>query len=178
MAKFGRCSDASCPEHPARLFECAHHCKKLVCLRHLIEHDQFFERNQKDLEVLQGEFREVWSTYNSLVDETKLQLEFEQKLKRHQQLLEETKNLIESDVIDIEQCRLVLEKLKQSIEQYKGSPAGAPETNASPPTATTTTAMSQPEQMKIEPTEEGSTDYELGRKFFSSAASSSCLSVV
>lgn len=157
MAKFGRCSDSSCTENAARLFECAHHCKKLVCLQHLIEHDQLIEQHQKDLQNLQEEFRQVWSTYNATIDETKLQIEFEEKLKRHQQLLAETKNLIESDVIDIEQCRIVLEKLKQNIEQYKGTQTVSPEL----PMPTT----SPIEQIKVEPIDETSADYELGTFF-------------
>ena len=40
MPDFGKCDDPSCNETTVRLFDCAHHCKKMVCLQHLIEHDR------------------------------------------------------------------------------------------------------------------------------------------
>jgi hypothetical protein len=119
MPDFGQCSEPLCSEIGVRLFDCAHHCMKLVCLQHLIEHDRLIEHNQNYLNNLRTELKQLWTTYSSLVDETKLRLEFEQKLKKHQQLIRDISSLFENNSINIEHYRFMIEKLKQNIEQEK-----------------------------------------------------------
>ena len=151
MANLGRCSDASCPELAVRLFDCVHHCKKLVCLPHLIEHDRWVEEQQHDLENLSGELRQLWTNYQALIDENKLRSEFEHRLKRHRQLLEDVTSLLASETVNNDLCRLVLETLKQNIEQVKElrtDPLNAP---------------SQMAKVKMEPLEDNSTVSEFGR---------------
>ncbi len=119
MPDFGPCSDPSCSETAVRLFDCAHHCMKRVCLQHLIEHDRLIEHNQDYVDGLRTELKQLWTSYSLLVDETKLRLEFEQKLRKHQQLIREISNLFEQNSMNIEHYRLMMEKLQQNIEQEK-----------------------------------------------------------
>src|SRR5579871_54322 len=101
MPEFGQCNEPTCLENAARLFECTHHCMKLVCLQHLIEHDRLIE--QQYLDNSRKELKQLWTIYSSLVDETKIHNEFEQKLKRHQQLVQDVTNLFENDSSNFEQ---------------------------------------------------------------------------
>lgn len=119
MAKFGPCSEPLCTETSIRLFDCAHHCMKLVCLQHLIEHDQLINSNSQCLNNLRSELEQLWTVYSTSIDETKLYSEFEQQLTKHQQLIQEVTNLIENDSLNIEEYQITLEKLKTSIEQEK-----------------------------------------------------------
>ncbi len=116
---FGQCSESTCNEVAVRLFDCAHHCMKQVCLQHLIEHDRMIEHNQDYLNNLRTDLLESWSNYSSLIDESKLRFEFEQKLKKHQQLIRDVSNLFEINSINIDQYRMMIDKLKQNIEQEK-----------------------------------------------------------
>ncbi|UJR35229.1 hypothetical protein I4U23_027994 [Adineta vaga] len=119
MSELGQCSDPSCTKKDVRLFDCVHHCMKLVCLQHLIEHDRSIDYNQEYFDGLRFELKQLWTTYSTFVDETKLRLEFEQKIKRHQQIIEDVTNLYETDCVNIEQYRLINEKLRLNIEQEK-----------------------------------------------------------
>lgn len=150
MTNLGRCSDASCTELAGRLFDCAHHCKKMVCLHHLIEHDRCVEQHQHELENLSGELRQLWTNYQSSIDEVKLRSEFEHRVKRHRQLLADVSNLLANENVNNEQCRLVLEKLKQNIEQVKELRTGP--SDPSPPV----------EKVKMEPIEDMSMVSEFG----------------
>jgi hypothetical protein len=151
MPVFGQCSEPLCTELAVRLFDCSHHCMKLVCLEHLIEHDRMIEHNQDYLYNLQTEVKQLWTTYSSLVDETKLCFEFEQKLKKHQQLIRDISNLFEINSINIEHYRLMIEKLKQNIEQEKQL------------NQYSTESFPRIEQVKIEPSDQISFTDELGK---------------
>lgn len=119
MPDFGQCSEPLCSENSVRLFDCVHHCMKQVCLQHLIEHDRLIKYNDDDLNNLRTELKQLWTTYSLLVDETKLRIEFEQKLKKHQQLIRDTSSLFENNSNNIEHYQFMMEKLKQHIEQEK-----------------------------------------------------------
>ncbi|CAF1422944.1 unnamed protein product [Adineta steineri] len=119
MSDFGQCSDPLCTKQDVRLFDCAHHCMRLVCLQHLIEHDRLIDQNQDYSDKLRCELKQLWTTYSLLIDETKLRLEYEQKLEKHQQLVQDVTNLFEYDFVNIERYHSVLEILKQNIEQGK-----------------------------------------------------------
>jgi hypothetical protein len=151
MADFGQCSEPLCHEVSVRLFDCVHHCMKQVCLQHLIEHDRLIEHNQEYLDNLHTELKQLWITFSSLIDETKLHCEYEQKLKKHQQLIRDITNLIENNSINhIEEYRFMLEKLKQNIEQEKQL------------TQYSIEPYPLVERIKIEPIEENSSNDELG----------------
>jgi hypothetical protein len=151
MPDFGQCSEPLCSEMAVRLFDCTHHCMKLVCLQHLIEHDQLIEYSQDYLDNLRTELKQLWTTYSLLVDETKLRFEFEYKLKKYQQLIRDLSNLFENNSIDIEHYRFMMEKLKQTIEQEKQLNQYSIE------------SFPHIEQVKIEPMDVISTTDELGK---------------
>lgn len=148
---FGQCSEPECGETPVRLFDCAHHCMKRVCLQHLIEHDRLIEYNHDRVDNLRTEVLQLWSSYSSLVDETKLRLEFEQKCQKYRQLIRDISSLFELNSADIDQYRSMIEKLKQHIEEEKQQ--SNPYSIESYPTI---------EQVKIEPSDVISSTDELG----------------
>ncbi|CAF1452731.1 unnamed protein product [Adineta steineri] len=117
MPDFGACSEPTCNQTAVRLFDCAHHCMKMVCLQHLIEHDRLFERNKKYLEGHQLELKRLYSIYSSLVDENKIRYEYEQKLDDYKRLVIEVNTLLDHNYNDVEQFRSTIEKLKKMIHE-------------------------------------------------------------
>ncbi|CAF3705472.1 unnamed protein product [Rotaria socialis] len=123
MPEFGRCDDPSCNEEAVRLFDCAHHCMKMVCLQHLIDHDRLFENNRRQLEIVQVEVKRLYSIYSSLIDEDKIRYEYEQKLNDYKKLVNEVNILLENNSNNIEQLRVIIEKLKHSINEKHKQPS-------------------------------------------------------
>jgi len=117
MHDFGQCGDSSCNETAVRLFDCVHHCMKMVCLQHLIEHDRLIENNKRQLEIVQNELKHFYLIYSSLIDENKIRLEYEQKLDDYKKLVNEINFLLENNSNNIEQIRLFIEKLKKIINE-------------------------------------------------------------
>ncbi|UJR35254.1 hypothetical protein I4U23_028018 [Adineta vaga] len=115
MPDFGPCGEPACSQTAVRLFDCAHHCMKMLCLQHLIEHDRLFERNKKQLENHQFELKRLHSIYSSLIDENKIRSEYEQKLDDYKKLVHGVNSLIETNSTDVEQYRLIIDKLKKMI---------------------------------------------------------------
>jgi len=115
MPDFGQCGDPSCNETAVRLFDCVHHCMKMVCLQHLIEHDRLIENNKRQLEIVQNELKRLYLIYSSLIDENKIRLDYERKLDDYKRLSNEMNTLLENHTNDIEQIRLFIEKLKKII---------------------------------------------------------------
>lgn len=148
---FGPCSEPTCSETAVRLFDCAHHCMKRVCLQHLIEHDQLIEHTQDHVGDLRTDLLQLWSTYASLVNERKLRLEFEQKCHKYRQFIREISNLFEINSTDIEQYRLMIDRLKQNIDEEKQRSCQY-----------ATESYPVIEQVKIEPSEVISSTDELG----------------
>ncbi|CAF3543911.1 unnamed protein product [Rotaria sordida] len=124
MPEFGRCDDPSCNEKAVRLFDCAHHCMKMICLQHLIEHDRLVENNKRQLEIVQLELKRLYSIYSSLIDEDKIRHEYEQNLDDYKKLVNEVNTLLENNSNDIEQFRLIIEKLKQTINEKQRQSGG------------------------------------------------------
>jgi hypothetical protein len=117
MPDFGQCGDPSCNETAVRLFDCVHHCMKMVCLQHLIEHDRLVENNKRQLEIVQNELKRLYLIYSSLIDENKIRLEYERKLDDYKRLVNEVNSLLENNSNNIEQVRLFIEKLKKIINE-------------------------------------------------------------
>ncbi|CAF5163495.1 unnamed protein product, partial [Rotaria magnacalcarata] len=106
MPEFGRCDDPSYNAEAVRLFDCAHHCMKMVCLQHLIDHDRLLENNRRQLDIVQVEFKRLYSIYSSLIDEDKIRYEYEQKLNDYKKLVNEVNILLENNSNNIEQLRV------------------------------------------------------------------------
>jgi hypothetical protein len=117
MPDFGQCGDPSCDDNAVRLFDCVHHCMKMVCLQHLIDHDRLIDHNKRESEHLQNELKRLYSIYSSIIDENKIRLEYEQKLDEYKQLVNDVNNLFENNSNNIEQIRLMNEKLRKMIDE-------------------------------------------------------------
>lgn len=115
MSDFGQCGDPSCNETAVRLFDCVHHCMKMVCLQHLIEHDRLIENNKKELEIVQNELKRLYLMYSSLIDENKIRFEYERKLDDYKRLVNEINSLLGNNSNDIEQVRVFIDKFKKII---------------------------------------------------------------
>lgn len=126
MPVFGPCNEPSCTENAVRLFDCAHHCMKLLCLQHLIEHDRLIDDNEQYFNNLRKELEQLWTTYSTLVNEANLRCEYEQKLMRHEQLVQEVKYLLDTNTSDIQLYQSMSAKLNQTIQQEQQSNQYAP----------------------------------------------------
>lgn len=115
--EFGRCNDSNCNENSIRLFLCSHHCSKLVCLNHLIEHDQLFERERENLEISQNELKQLSSIYSSYVDEEKLRFNFEQKLQEHRRIIFEINDCLQNKTKNVEQIQDLIDELKKIVQE-------------------------------------------------------------
>ena len=126
MADFGRCTDPSCSDEAVRLFHCAHHCAKMVCLHHLIDHDRSIERDRQQLENSRNELKRFSSIYSSLVDEEKLRLDYEQKLQEYKRFVFDVSYYLENKSNDMEQIQAMIEKLKKAIQERQKPPGESP----------------------------------------------------
>lgn len=76
-----------------RVFPCLYHCKKMLCIQHLSEHDKYIEKqikSQKELEIL-------WKNYMNIFNEEKLVNQLEElklKLEYYRELKQEMNNLL------------------------------------------------------------------------------------
>ena len=115
MSDFGQCSDSSCTDTSVRLFECAHHCKQMVCLQHLIAHDQAMEQNRRALESIRNDLTRSYAVYSSLVNESKIRFEYERKLEEYKRFVCDVNYIFENKSEDVEHIRIVIDKLKKAI---------------------------------------------------------------
>ncbi len=80
-------------ENSIRVFPCLYHCKKMLCIQHLSEHDKYIDtqiQSQKQLENL-------WNNYNLIFNEDKIQEQVNiltSQLENHRKLKQEIKNLL------------------------------------------------------------------------------------
>ncbi len=80
-------------ENSIRVFPCLYHCKKMLCIQHLSEHDKYIDKQiqyQKQLENL-------WNNYNLIFNEDKIQEQVNiltSQLENHRKLKQEIKNLL------------------------------------------------------------------------------------
>ncbi len=110
----GHCEDELClneSNHKSiRVFPCLYHCKKMLCIKHLSEHDQ--------LEYL-------WKDYSLSFNEEKIQKEFQKlktKLENYQQLSKEIRHLLliknfNDSIENNQKLQTAIETVKKAIEQ-------------------------------------------------------------
>jgi len=76
-----------------RVFPCLYHCKKMLCIQHLSEHDKYIEKQiqyQKQLGIL-------WKNYSLVFNEEKVENEYEKlkaKLETYRELKENINSLL------------------------------------------------------------------------------------
>ncbi|CAF0717628.1 unnamed protein product [Adineta steineri] len=123
----GQCEDELClknqSNHIVRVFPCLYHCKKMLCIKHLSEHDKYIEKQiqcQKQLEY-------VWNNYILLFNEDKIEEEFQKlknKLEKYRELNESIQNLLliknfHNSTENNQKIRMAIEKVQQAIEEEK-----------------------------------------------------------
>ncbi len=121
----GHCEDELClneSNHKSiRVFPCLYHCKKMLCIKHLSEHDKYIDKqiqSQKQLEYL-------WKDYSLSFNEEKIQKEFQKlktKLENYQQLSKEIRHLLliknfNDSIENNQKLQTAIETVKKAIEQ-------------------------------------------------------------
>ena len=92
----------------------------MVCLQHLIAHDQAMEQNRRELEGIRNDLRQSYAVYSSLVNEHRIRFEYERKLEEYKRFVCDVNYIFENNAEDVEHIRLVIDKLKKAIpEKHK-----------------------------------------------------------
>ncbi|CAF1650794.1 unnamed protein product [Adineta ricciae] len=92
----GQCEDESCSKQSnkiSRVFPCLYHCKKMLCIQHLSEHDKYIEKQLQYQNQLEG----LWKTYRVMFNEEKIEEEYlklKTKLENFRQLGNEIERLL------------------------------------------------------------------------------------
>jgi hypothetical protein len=108
-----------------RVFPCLYHCKKMLCIEHLSEHDKYIDKQiefQKQLEVL-------WKNYCLLFNYEKIQKEFEllkNKIDNYQQLKEQINGLLsnhhfENSMENNQKIQTAIQTVQSAIKQENQS---------------------------------------------------------
>ncbi|CAF2382360.1 unnamed protein product [Rotaria sp. Silwood2] len=125
----GQCEDELCLKEshpiPIRVFPCLYHCKKMLCIKHLSEHDKYIEKQiqfQKQLEHL-------WNNYISIFNEDKIQKELQKlkiKLEKHQKLSKDINHLLlinhfHDSMENNQKLEMAIQTVQKAIEQENRS---------------------------------------------------------
>ena len=123
-----RCQDESSSNvcSGKRLFPCLYHCKKMLCIRHLSEHEQTSEERIEIQEAL----RQCWNIYSSNFNEFEVIRQIEnqkKKLREYQSLKTFVTHLLSmshSQVLTIDQTIFhdVLRKIHDGIRMTNPPP--------------------------------------------------------
>jgi hypothetical protein len=123
----GQCEDESCLYKASsisiRVFPCLYHCKKMLCIKHLSEHDKYIEK--------QIQLQQLWSDYSLIFNEKEIQQQIQQlkiKLENYQQLNKEIQDLLlikhlQNSVENNEKLQMAINTIEKVIEQEKESKA-------------------------------------------------------
>ncbi len=109
----------------SRVFPCLYHCKKMLCIQHLSEHDKYIEKQiqcQKQLEFL-------WKNYSLIFNEEKIENDYQKlkiKLENFRELKQEINHLLLikhfHDSIDNNQkFQMAIQVVQHAIEQENQS---------------------------------------------------------
>ncbi len=127
----GRCHDESCLKESnpisKRLYLCSHHCDKMLCAKHLSEHDQYIDKQTQ----YQNELKRVWNNYIKIFNEDKIQQEFKNlkiKLENHQKLSENIENLLtmnhyHDSINENEKLQTAIETVQKAIAENQSEAA-------------------------------------------------------
>ncbi len=108
-----------------RVFPCLYHCKKMLCIQHLSEHDKYIDKQiqfQKELEIL-------WKNYNFIFNEDKIRNEYEKlriKLENYQNLKDNINNLLsinhfQDSIENNQKFQMTIQLIQKAIEQENQS---------------------------------------------------------
>ncbi|CAF0987258.1 unnamed protein product [Rotaria sordida] len=125
----GQCEDELCLKESSpisiRVFPCLYHCKKMLCIKHLSEHDKYIEKQIQ----FQKQLEELWNNYISIFNEDKIQKEFQKlkiKLENYQKLSKDIKNLLlinhfHDSMENNQKLQMAIETVQKAIEQENRS---------------------------------------------------------
>ncbi|CAF3553593.1 unnamed protein product [Rotaria sordida] len=125
----GQCEDELCLKESSpisiRVFPCLYHCKKMLCIKHLSEHDKYIEKQIQ----FQKQLEELWNNYISIFNEDKIQKEFQIlkiKLENYQKLSKDIKNLLlinhfHDSMENNQKLQMAIETVQKAIEQENRS---------------------------------------------------------
>ena len=120
-----QCEDELClnnsSDQSKRVFPCLYHCRKMLCIKHLSEHDKYIENQiqfQKELEYL-------WKNYSLIFNEEKIRNEFQSlktKLENYQQLSQEINSLLvinnfQNPTENNQKFQMAIQTVKKAIQQ-------------------------------------------------------------
>ncbi|CAF1148377.1 unnamed protein product [Rotaria sordida] len=125
----GQCEHELCSKQshskPIRLYQCSYHCRKMLCIEHLYEHEQYIEKHMHH----RNQLEELFNNYSVIFDEDECLKEIkrlQKKLEEYQRLCGVTKNLLSihsshSSMENNEKFQKVIEAVKQAIKQENQS---------------------------------------------------------
>ncbi|CAF4186287.1 unnamed protein product [Rotaria sordida] len=125
----GQCEHELCSKQshskPIRLYQCSYHCRKMLCIEHLCEHEQYIEKHMHH----RNQLEELFNNYSVIFDEDECLKEIQRlqkKLEEYQRLCGVTKNLLSihsshSSMENNEKFQKVIEAVKQAIKQENQS---------------------------------------------------------
>ncbi|CAF1158720.1 unnamed protein product [Rotaria sordida] len=125
----GQCEHELCSKQshskPIRLYQCSYHCRKMLCIEHLCEHEQYIEKHMHH----RNQLEELFNNYSVIFDEDECLKEIkrlQKKLEEYQRLCGVTKNLLSihsshSSMENNEKFQKVIEAVKQAIKQENQS---------------------------------------------------------
>ncbi|CAF5220333.1 unnamed protein product, partial [Rotaria magnacalcarata] len=93
----GQCQHESCIKTfnstSMRTYACAHHCTKMLCMKHLNEHEQLID----DQTESKRQLKQAWDDYSKTVGVHNLEKQYqdlEQKIEFYHELRERTEDLL------------------------------------------------------------------------------------
>lgn len=117
ISGLGHCEDPQCSQSSnpelVRLFRCAIHCDRLLCLFHLNSHNVYYEEEKKQNGVVLTEIENSLTLYQSI---------FEHRIVAYRELVHQASTIIlknKTTMLPIEQLRPVLEKLQKAIAVFQ-----------------------------------------------------------
>src|SRR5690349_7441343 len=108
-----------------RLFPCLYHCKKMLCIQHLSEHDKYIEKQiqyQKELDIL-------WKNYNLIFNQENILNEFQHlknKIENYRKLKQDINQLLlinhyQDSIENNQKFQIAIQTVQKAIEHEKQS---------------------------------------------------------
>lgn len=120
----GPCEDPACSNRSqkvTRVFPCLYHCQKMLCIRHLAQHDRYIERQIQS----QSELEELWTRYLSIFNEQKLEEQLQkliQKLDDFRRMKNDIDSILQirnfhDSTANADRLRSAIRAVREAIEQ-------------------------------------------------------------
>ncbi|CAF4889557.1 unnamed protein product [Rotaria sp. Silwood1] len=108
MPEIGSCTDETCDDELKELYEC-HCCLHLVCLYHLNGHVEIIKENKQQIDKLRNKLNTIINTLQLIINEKLSTIKYEQNL------IEQTKQILDVSSSSIDELEDIFEKIKQTI---------------------------------------------------------------